>query len=164
MEIIDVQTGEVRAAKGDARLVSSAIGSCIAVAGYDRLARIGAIAHVMLPGRAPDSDDGAAKRDSLRYAENAVAELIDQMKNLGAHTENIRTCVAGGGNVLGRPDDTICQANIASVRDILSARAMAPVAQSVGGCKRRSLRLDVRSGNVYLAQGDSPEKLFLCYG
>lgn len=51
-ETIDVQTGEVKASRQNIVLCSKAIGSCIAVVAYDSAKKIGALAHVMLPGRA----------------------------------------------------------------------------------------------------------------
>ena len=66
-EIIDVNTGQVRFGRGDVVLRSLAIGSCIAVAAYDAEARVGALAHIMLPGRAPEDC-----LEKTRYAEDPL--------------------------------------------------------------------------------------------
>jgi len=46
--IIDVNTGEVKAAKGPAMLRSVAVGSCIVVAALNYKRKISAMTHIML--------------------------------------------------------------------------------------------------------------------
>ncbi len=157
--IIDVQTGEVKAASGDIQLVSNAVGSCIAVALYDPQARVGGIAHVMLPGRAASSDGRHHGTDSLRYASNAIEELLRQIEQAGGVKNRLRVCAAGGANVLERPDDTICEANIASVRATIAHLGLRLCAESLGGTKRRRVRLELGTGKLYCAEGDGPERV-----
>ena len=73
-DIIDVNTGQVRLGRGNVVLRSLAIGSCIAAATYDYRAGIGAIAHIMLPGSAPEESP-----EKTRYAENAIEEIVGLM-------------------------------------------------------------------------------------
>ena len=53
-QVLDVKTGEVKAGTGESVLRSIAIGSCVVVAAYDFNRKTGALAHVMLPGTAPE--------------------------------------------------------------------------------------------------------------
>lgn len=153
--IIEVSTGEVTTGASDCVLVASAIGSCVTVIAYDTARCLGGIAHVMLPGSCPDH-----KRDeAFRYAENAIRELFVQMKNLGSTSSSITVCIAGGGNVLRRSDDTICRSNITSVLNILRREGFTIAAESLGGMKRRRIRLDVSTGCITCAIGDGIETL-----
>lgn len=153
---IDVQIGEVKSGTGQEILKSNAIGSCIAIAVYDSSKVHGALAHVMLPGRSPESRKTDEK---TRYAANAIDEIIAQMSELGSEINDIQVVMVGGGNVLKRPDDTICQINIQSSLKILKSKKLEVVASALGGMERRSISLDIEDGTVAYTQGNSKEIL-----
>ena len=70
-QVLDVSTGEVKAGMGEAILRSTAIGSCVVIAAYNFKKKIGAMAHVMLPGAAPENSI-----DKTKYAAGAIEELV----------------------------------------------------------------------------------------
>ncbi len=82
-EVIDISTGAVEVAGAGAILRSNAIGSCIVIAAYDSSKKVGAMAHIMLPGRAPKGADS----ERTRYAADAIDEMIDRMTRTGANNE-----------------------------------------------------------------------------
>ena len=151
---IDVYTGEVKAGEKDTILRANAIASCIVVAAYDSIKKVGALAHVMIPGTAPER----RVFQRTRYAANAIEELIDRMTLLGAHKDLIETCLVGGGDVLKR-DDTICQENLASVEKILNEKGIKIRKRAVGGTARRTILFDIEKGSVHYTEGDSKEML-----
>jgi len=153
-KIIDVQIGEVKAGQGKVILNSKAIGSCVAIAAYDRERKTGALAHVMLPGRAPQGKEGEEK---TKYAADAIDLIIEEMGKYGSRKENIEVVLVGGGNVLNREDDTICKENIESVEGLLNERGLKARAKSVGGTSRRSIYMDVEHGVVSYTKGDDSE-------
>jgi chemotaxis protein CheD len=155
--LVDVQSGEVKCCGGDAQIISLALGSCIAVIGYNCHLRVGGIAHVMLPGSSP-ADPHSGNR--LRYAVDAIDELFLLFASFLIKKEDVRLCITGAGNVLKRPDDTICNQNIDSVTTILSALNRPVEKSCLGGVKRRRVRLDVKNGLLYYAEGDDEECLF----
>ena len=150
----EVYTGEVRTTRR-AALVSHAIGSCIAVMMIDETRQTGGIAHVMLPGKAERAQHG----HRFRYAEDAIEELMRQMKDLGSRQSDLIAVLAGGGNVLRRSDDTICSMNICSVLAVLKRRSVPVAASSLGGTERRKVRLDLSSSRVFQALGDGREQV-----
>ena len=153
--IIAVHTGEIKASKKDIIFKSSAIGSCIAIAANDAKEKVGALAHTMLPGKAPAGE----KYQKKKYAADAIEEIISRMNLMGAKKENIEVCIAGGANILKRKDDTIGLDNLTSVIEILKEKKIKIQAKSVGGTERRSLTLDVENGSVFYSIGDETEKL-----
>jgi chemotaxis protein CheD len=159
METINVLTVEVKASKKNKIFKSSAIGSCVVIAGYDKKLMVGAMAHIMLPGISPEK----SKTPKTRYAFNAIEDMIERMIRLGADKENIEVCMVGGSNVLKRKDDTICQANINSVLEILNEKNIKIKAKSVGGTQRRSALFDTKTGNVYHSIGSEDDKLLSCF-
>jgi chemotaxis protein CheD len=147
--MLEVSSGAIGIA-ASGRLRASAIGSCVGVALCDPVAGVGGLAHVMLPGRAPSS----RQSEQAKYAEGGIQKLLGAMLAMGARRRRMVACLAGGGNVLEREEDTLCNANIASVRRTLDRLKIARVAEDVGGTLRRSLTVDVDAGRVLLTRGD----------
>ena len=154
-KIIDVSTGEVEAGGKDTILRSNAIASCVVIAAYDPTKKVGALAHVMVPGTA--SEGKAFQR--TRYAADAIEEMVNRMSKLGVDEDDMEVCLVGGGNVLKREDDTICQANITSVVDILYEKRIRIRAKALGGTQRRTVSLDVEKGSVHYTVGNGMEQL-----
>jgi chemotaxis protein CheD len=158
-EIVDVQMGQVRAVRGQVIVKSGAIGSCIVVVVYDPSNKTAAVAHIMLPGRAPA---GKSSDEKTKYAHDAIDAIIDKMTRFGSTAPNIKAAVLGGANVLQKDDDTICQANIDSALDYLAERHLEVVATAVGGTRRRNVWLDVDSGVIDYTEGDSDKRQLWC--
>ena len=154
-KIIDVYTGEVKAGRKNTILKSNAIGSCVVIAAYDSTKKVGALAHVMLPGAAPERETF----QRTRYAADAIEEIINRMTHLGANKDDIEVCLVGGGNVLKREDDTICQDNIASVVELLDEKQVKIREKTVGGTVRKRVSLNVENGSIYYTEGNADEKL-----
>ena len=150
--VIDVHTSQVKVCRRDNILVSNGIGSCIVVAAFDPLISVGGLAHFMLSGR---STQRAANRFS--FAEDAVDELIRRMVSMGSSVSRFTVCLAGGGNVLQRPDDTVCAANIASISTIMEKRRLRVAACSLGGFTRRRVVLDAGAESIMCAEGDGED-------
>lgn len=153
--IVDVYTGEVKAGGNNTLLKSTAIGSCVVIAAYDSKKKVGVLAHVMLPGAAPEGKP----LQRTRYAADAIEEMINMMTHLGANKDNIEACLVGGGNVLKRKDDTICQENIASIIEFLNEERIKIGSKAVGGTEKRSVSLDVKNGTIHYTEGNTKEKL-----
>ena len=153
-EIIEVNTGEVRTSRNKTTLRAMAIGSCIVITAYDRNNKAGAMAHIMLPGSAP-----AKENQKSKYAAEAVDELIKQMVRTGTKKDDIEVVLVGGGNILQKDDDTICEKNIESVTQFLKKKNISIRTSALGGTERKTVRLDVEAGTVMYSEGDSKEKL-----
>ena len=152
--IVDVQIGQIKAAKGKVILQSKAIGSCIAIVAYDPTRNIGSLAHVMLPGSAPGDKEPGEK---TKYAANAIDAIIGKLSCLGSREEDLEVSLVGAGNVLNRADDTICKDNIKSTLQLLSEKGLKVRAQALGGTDRRSVSLDVERGIISYSEGNGKE-------
>jgi len=154
-EVIDISTGAVEVAGAGTILRSNAIGSCIVIAAYDSSKKVGAMAHIMLPGRAPKDADS----ERTRYAADAIDEMINRMTRTGANQCDLEVCLVGGGNVLKKQDDTICKDNIESTTELLGKKHIPVRAAVLGGTERKCISLDVGSGSIFYKEGDGREKL-----
>lgn len=152
--IADVSIGQVVVTKEKIVLRCLALGSCIGIAAYDAKEKTGGMAHIMLPDRAP-----AKAVEKTRYAANAIDDMIGQMAKMGSRPSGIDVCLVGGGNVLGRADDTICQSNIESAKRILESKGIVIQASSLGGTKRKSVLLDIDNGRISYTEGDEKQKV-----
>lgn len=153
--IIDVQIGQIEVAKGKVILQSKAIGSCIAIVAYDPTRNIGSLAHVMLPGCAPA---GKKPSEKTRYAADAIDSMVSKLSHLGSEKDDLEVTLVGGGNVLNRADDTICEDNIKSTLQLLREKGLKVRAQALGGTDRKGVSLDVERGTVSYTKGDGSER------
>ena len=153
-EVVDVNTGEVEIRKGEFILRSTAIGSCLVITAYDARNKIGALAHIMLPDKAPQPSSNKTK-----YAVDAIEEMERGLISNGTKKEDIEVCIVGAGNVLKKADDNICHANIESVIRILRQKRIVIKAAVLGGVERKAVTLDIERGAVFYTEGDSVEKL-----
>ncbi len=150
---MDVDTGEIRVTAESAMLRAVALGSCVAVAVHEPQLKIGGLAHIMLPGKPPRPGH------NTKYAEHAIATLHEQVRKLGGKTDNLVTSVVGGANVLQEGD--IPDKVIESVLDCLKRERLQLSGMRVGGIERRSVFLNIASGEVFYAEGDSTIKTLL---
>ncbi|MBC8379598.1 MAG: chemotaxis protein CheD [Planctomycetes bacterium] len=151
--IVDVNTGEVKVGR-KMHLRSLAIGSCIVVAAYDAETRVGGMAHIMLPKKAPKKS-----LNKTRYASDAIDELLRQMIEEGVSPENIEVSLVGAGNVLQKKDQTICDSNIQSTTQLLKENNLPAKASVLGGINRKSVFMDTEKGRVSYTEGDGPQTL-----
>ena len=86
--------GKVYASKEPTE-ITTILGSCVAIALYDPLTKIGGLNHFLLPGSSEPSHQTA------RYGVFALAELIQQLKECGASISTLQAKVYGGASVLG---------------------------------------------------------------
>ncbi len=152
-EIVDISTGEIVVGAKGTMLRSIAIGSCIVIAAYDSKNNIGAMAHIMLPGRAPEKS-----QQKTKYAADAIDEMINRMTQRGAKKCNIEVCLIGGANILQKQDDTVCEANIKSVTQLLKKKRIPIRADVLGGTERKGVLMDTDSGSISHTEGNSEKK------
>ncbi|QIA07112.1 chemotaxis protein CheD [Draconibacterium halophilum] len=153
-EVIYVNTGEVKSGDAGILLNSGAIGSCVVITAYDFENRIGAMAHVMLPGSTPEGKN----LKNTKYAVNAINELLTLMKKDDGKVCQLETCIIGGANVLKRPNDTIAKSNIDSVEKWLDEKSINVCAKAIGGFERRTVLFDIEKGSIFFTVGDSKPK------
>tara|TARA_B110001454_G_scaffold219136_1_gene250315 strand:+ start:51579 stop:52040 length:462 start_codon:yes stop_codon:yes gene_type:complete len=119
-------------------VISTLLGSCVAVALYDPEKKIGGLNHYLLPE--PTPNDAV----SPRYGTIAISELISQLKRLGANTNNLKAKIYGGGNVITNvlSGPSIGSLNIAVAEKTLKHLGIPIVEKNVGGTKARTIKLN----------------------
>ncbi len=141
---IDVATGDVKVASTPAIFQCLALGSCVAVIMYDEKQKIAGIAHVMLPS---SDTDNSKSTDALKYANNAIDNLVLQLLEHGAKKEDLSAVLVGGASVIENMPD-IGKNNIESINAILQNLGIGITAKYIGGNTGRSLLFDVSTGEL----------------
>lgn len=150
----NVATGCLATGSGHGMISTSPLGSCVAVVAYDKTSKTGGIAHIMLPGKSPKE----SKLEENKYAENAIANLLMELKLLGAAKTSIEICLVGGANVLRKENDTIAKNVVSCIFETLEKINIMIKETSLGGYERRTAKLCVHSGIVTFTIGDKNEE------
>lgn len=119
-------------------IISTILGSCVAVALYDPVLKVGGLNHFMLPGSL-DANRGF-NQESAKYGLFAMEILINEMLKLGASKRNIIAKVFGGGHVLhASTAGNVPRSNVDFAMDFLRTEAIPVKASDVGGIQARKL-------------------------
>lgn len=132
-------------AKSPDTLVTSGIGSCIAVFLHDRTNKIGGLAHIMLP-----RSKGEGEAASGKYADTAIDALIRLMERNGALHNGLTAKIAGGSSMFAAIRQTaaitVGKDNIESVKQLLADRNIRIAAGDTGGSYGRAVACDPETG------------------
>ena len=143
VRVADLQVGGA----GD-QLVTVGLGSCIAIVLHDAAARVGGLAHVLLPSPALSRQDGNAAKSP----HTAVPRLLELMAELGGSPRRVTARLVGGASMFAAlsPPGTIQmgERNVVASRQVLHTHAIPLVGEAVGGDFGRTIRLDVSDGTL----------------
>lgn len=128
-------------------LVSTILGSCVAVTMYSPSKKVGAICHAMLPNN-PEN------HDNLLYVETAVRNLYDKMSGYGGKDDMV-VKLFGGAQVLangGYREDkkTVGEQNVSQAQKTLKELGLSITSTDIGGTQGRKLFFSIKTGAVYL--------------
>lgn len=143
-----VRVADLRIGVTDDVLVTVGLGSCVAILLYDADARVGGMAHILLPSPALARVDG----NPAKFPQSAVPRLLDLMLADGARRERITGRLAGGASMFAAlaPPGTVQmgERNLVAARQALNAHSVPLVGEAVGGDFGRTVRLRVCDGRV----------------
>jgi chemotaxis protein CheD len=130
---------------GEGVMVSTILGSCVAVCLWDAQANLGGINHFLLPS------DPLRNRTDLRYGNNAVAQLIDDMVSRGASPSRMVAKVAGGACVLEgfAAKRSIGEQNLAVALQVLKQYEITVSSEHTGGKRGRKLLFCTGNGAAF---------------
>jgi chemotaxis protein CheD len=148
-----VHIGDLRAESGASTLAVYGLGSCVALVLFDPKARVGGLAHVLLPGPRPAQD---LLRDlPAKYATEALDALVGRIEALGGRRTAFRAALVGGARLFQSEEDVdsnIGPRNASAARIRLQESGIPISAEEVGGTQGRTvyfhlpdLRLEVKT-------------------
>ncbi len=142
--IIDIADLKISNRPGDI-LVTYSLGSCVGVAVYDPVVRIGGMIHCMLP--LSKVDRNKAQERPAMFVDTGMQLMLSQLFESGVRKSRLKIAVAGGAHILN--DDNlfkIGERNFTVLRKILWKNSMLMNVQDVGGDISRTIRLHVGTG------------------
>ncbi len=142
--LINVGVARIEVATNPA-ILRTILGSCVGVCVYDRMKKIGGLAHILLPNWVKD---GVKEK----YADTAIPMLINQLLKMGCSREFMSAKIAGGASMfrfqanlaLGQ----IGERNVEAVRKALAAKNIPIVVEDVGGSVGRVLDFHLEDGRM----------------
>lgn len=141
LPVVKVLIGEVHCVRPP-YLLQAVVGSCIAVAIFDPIAKLAGMAHVLLP----DSRDRAETTLPGKFADKAVDCLYAGLLELGATPGRLRAKFSGGAQMFsGVPQAKGCDIggqNARAVRLGLERLKIGIVSEETGGAAGRKVEFD----------------------
>jgi chemotaxis protein CheD len=141
----------------DGSLITYSLGSCIGVAIYDPVARVGGLLHYMLPES--NLDPQKALKKPFMFADTGIPLLFKEAYRFGAVKNRLIVKVAGGAQIL---DDSgffnIGKRNYMALRKLLWKNNILIKAEDVGGQVSRTVRLQMNTGEVWIKYSGEEEK------
>jgi chemotaxis protein CheD len=146
--------GEFRVSRDPSEVLSTVLGSCVAVCLWDPAAKVGGMNHFLLPA-APGQGDAKM----LRYGAHAMEVLINEVLKLGARRKALQAKLFGGANVTDALGP-IGQANATFALAYLNDEDIPCLAKSLGGTQARRIVFRPVTGHVrqLIVDGAVPEQ------
>ena len=140
-KMLNVIQGDFAISDDPNTVLTTVLGSCIAVCFFDLKRQIGGMNHFLLP-----SGEGETA-GSLRYGANAMELLINGLLKKGAERHRLEAKVFGGARMMGNLRN-IGQANADFARQFLRDEGIPCKAESTGGISARRIRFWPTTGLV----------------
>ena len=143
-----IAAGQFKVGKAQNSIFQAYLGTCLGVALYDKSTKIGGMIHILLPE--PPSVTSVDFPE--KYASTGVPMLINELKKLGARTQNLKASIAGGAlvgpvsqqdmnlDIGGRSTDIVVS--------MLAACGIKTIKSETGGFFTCTLELNMNTGET----------------
>lgn len=149
-EKIAVGIGEMQLSRDpSAMLITHGLGSCIGVAIYDPVARVGGLLHYMLPEVDQHEEKAAAR--PLMFGESGIPRLFRAAYAAGAVKNRIIVKIAGGASLIDAGGVfNIGKRNFLLARKLMWKNGVTIAAEDVGERMSRTVELEIDTGRVWV--------------
>ncbi len=131
---IHIKIGELAVSKD--KVLTTIVGSCIALCLYDEKSKVIGMAHIMLPNSSNGNNSGNGNLKA-KYADQAIKNLLQELARYDADTSSIKAKIVGGASVFANENDedmfNIGRKNVERVKELLSKYKIKVVAEDIGG-------------------------------
>ena len=157
--VIKIGMAELNVVKAPDSILTSGLGSCVGVCLNDPTAKVGGMAHVMLP----DSTSGRQAENPSKYADTAIPILIDKIQKAGGVKRRLVAKIAGGAQMFSfyNASDVmkIGDRNVEAVLNILKENNIKVLVNETGGNFGRTIEFFPENGSLYIRTINQGEKL-----
>jgi len=124
------------------------LGSCVAIVLHDPVAKVGGLAHVLLPTESMSRD----RSNPAKFPATVLPIIVNEMCDLGANETRMRAKIVGGASMFAglipAGGINIGERNVIAVREVLAVAKIPIVAEDTGSDYGRSVYLNVADGAV----------------
>ena len=148
--VIKVGMADLKTGKAPDILTTLGLGSCIGIAVWDPMTKIGGLAHIMLP----DSTKIRNNSNIAKFADTGIDELIRLMLQAGANKNKLVAKIAGGARMFEVSGATtvgnIGEKNAIASKEKLKQLGIPLLAEDTGLNYGRTVELDCSNGNYLI--------------
>lgn len=148
--IIKVGMADLNLSVHPCMLTTLGLGSCVGIALYDPISKISGLAHVMLPL----STQAKNNSNVAKFADTAIAKLVEEMTRLGAKKERIVAKLAGGAQMFAFNQSSdlmrIGARNVVTSKEMLRNYSIPVLAEDTGGNYGRTIELYSSDGRLVI--------------
>ncbi len=146
-KIVEIFSGQYLVSKNQNLIISTLLGSCIAVCLYDKWAQVGGMNHFMLPS--PNNSNRNNDSNGI-YGLPSLELMITELLQSGAMKSRLEAKVFGGAKVVKELPGNIPQANIEFTLDYLAKENIKLISTDTGGEFGRKILFDLSDFSVYV--------------
>ena len=155
-ETIKVGMADYKVTKAPNKLITLGLGSCIGITLYDKVKKVGGMAHIMLP----KNTDPTTR--SLKFADVAIEEMLEELAKLGIKIRDIEAKIVGGAQMFSFTSSdekkSVGYRNIVFVKEYLKEKEIKIVAEDTGGNVGRTIDIDLETGALNIKTIGKGEK------
>jgi chemotaxis protein CheD len=145
-----VPLGDMKVGQGGEILVIDALGSCLGLAVYDAVSRIGGLLHAMLPLSKINLQK--AERNPFMFVDTGIPALFEALLEQGADKANMVVKAAGCGNPMGpKAVFKIGERNYRVMRKMLRKEGLSLAAEDIGGTTGRMVQFEISTGQTIIS-------------
>jgi len=129
--------GEFAVTKDDENVAfKTLLGSCVAIMFYDKVKKVKAMNHFLLPKTSSNNDD-------MKYGLYSVEMMLNEMYKLGCRKENMNAKISGGANIIAIDiaANSIGQRNVEFAMDFCRTEGFSILSNHTRGTKSRIILL-----------------------
>ncbi|QDR80516.1 chemotaxis protein CheD [Sporomusa termitida] len=157
-ELIKVGMADYKVGRNPDSLISYGLGSCVGIALFDPTAKVGGLAHIMLP----DSTQARSADNLAKFADTALPVMLNEIIKLGGLKSRITAKIAGGSQMFTFTNTTdimrVGERNADAVRAVLKKLEIRVIAEDTGGNYGRTVELRLDNGVFRVKTIDKGEK------
>ena len=156
--VIKVGMADLKTGKTPDILTTLGLGSCIGIALWDPVTKIGGLAHVMLP----DSTKIRNNSNIAKFADTGIDALINALEEAGIRKCNLKAKIAGGAcmfTFVSNEIGSIGRQNVDAVRAKLQEHKIKIVAEDVGDKYGRTIKFDPSNCELEISKSGNQKKI-----
>jgi chemotaxis protein CheD len=152
MRRVVVGVGELAVSdRQDDVIVTYALGSCVAVCLFDRVAGVAALLHFLLPEASINPK--RALDQPAAFGDTGIPLLLKRAEQCGLRRDRASVRLIGGAEIATVSSCATGRRNVLAARTILWREGLFLEAQEVGGVSARTVHLSVGDGRLRIFNG-----------